>query len=279
MRTVAETTPKILKIPADFQRILRGSKGGRLCFAASLAAVLCLAGTLVSRADEPAVSTATAAAPSGPPVIQFSSTTFDFGRIMQGDQVKHAFEFTNAGGSDLVISDLRTTCGCTAAVASTGPYHPGEKGQIGVSYDSRAKVGYAHKEVEVFSNSTGSPHLLTLVGVVLDQEHPKFTPGEVLFSGSCAQCHSIPAKGKKGKELYEAVCALCHDFPQTTGRKYVAPDRRRLAELPNRKLKRIISKGLARTSMPAFAYRRRGPLTKEQIDSLVEYLASLRENK
>jgi cytochrome c5 len=159
------------------------------------------------------------------PRIEVSSPTFDFGQIMQGDPVKHVFEFHNAGGSDLIINNLHTTCGCTAATASNGPFPPGGKGQIEVSYDSRAKVGFAHKEVEVLSNAEGSPHLLTLTGVVLEDEHPKMVASDVLFAGSCAQCHAVPAKGKSGQELYDSVCAICHDFPQKTGRKYVAPER------------------------------------------------------
>src|SRR5947209_1999120 len=72
------------------------------------------------------VQVATAPAPSqAAPQITFDHTVFDFGRVKQGEKPTHSFGFSNSGNWDLVIEKVRTTCGCTAAVASTGPYRPG----------------------------------------------------------------------------------------------------------------------------------------------------------
>lgn len=223
----------------------------------------------VTRAEAPA-----------PPRLLFDRMTQDFGMAKQGEKVVRRFGFANVGGSDLVIGSLKSTCGCTAAVASTGPYRPGERGEVEVSYDSRGKVGFAHKEVEVFSNASNLSQTLTIQGTVLEEgSHPMIAASDVLFSGSCAQCHALPAQGKKGKELYDAVCFLCHDFPQEGGKKQIAAGRNDLAKMGNKQLKRLISKGIARSSMPGFDVHSKGPLTEDQIDSLVEYLASIREKK
>ena len=48
------------------------------------------------------------------PKILFAENSFDFGDITQGDKVEHVFEFENVGNEALIISDVRTTCGCTA---------------------------------------------------------------------------------------------------------------------------------------------------------------------
>ncbi|MBI2916149.1 MAG: DUF1573 domain-containing protein [Elusimicrobia bacterium] len=210
------------------------------------------------------------------PRMQFEETLHDFGRAQPDEKVKHAFIFKNTGGSDLILGSIKPTCGCTAATASTGPYRPGESGAIDVTYDSRGKVGFALKEVRVFSNDPQSPATLSVQGVVLAAAHPQKTVGDALFSGSCAECHSLPARDKSGGKLYDAVCSICHDFPQSLGKNAVAPDRGTMSKLSKRSLKKLITHGAPNSSMPGFGYRAGGPLTEDQIQSLVEYIESLR---
>lgn len=210
--------------------------------------------------------------------IVFDETLYDFGRIKQGERVTKNFGFVNNGKAELVIAQLKTTCGCTAAVASTGPYPPGERGVIQVNYDSRGKFGHVLKDIKVFSTGRDSPQTITIEGTVFADQHPTMTAADVLFSGSCADCHASPAKGKLGAALYDAVCYLCHDFPQTTGKKWIAPDRNALSKLSKSKLKRLITEGIHNSSMPGFGDHAGGPLSKEQVESLAEYLISVRQN-
>ncbi|MBI2119679.1 MAG: DUF1573 domain-containing protein [Elusimicrobia bacterium] len=211
------------------------------------------------------------------PQIQFKETLHDFKRIKTGEKAIHIFEFKNIGGSDLIIYSIKPTCGCTGAIASTGPYRPGELGTIKVEYDSRAKTGFAQKDVTVESNDPKSPHSLRMEGLVLGDNHPTVNSADVLFTGSCVECHSMPAKGKKGKELYDAVCYLCHDLPQASGKKPIAPDQETLAQLSKRELKKVTSKGMPKTTMPGFSHKAGGPLSEEQIESLLEYFKSIKK--
>lgn len=211
--------------------------------------------------------------------IFFPEPVYNFGRIQTGEQVTKKFEFKNKGKEDLVIERLQTTCGCTAAVASTGPYAPGASGSIEVSYDSRGKIGFAVKEVHVISNDPRGPQVLRMEGTVLADTHPTKSAADVLFSGKCAECHSLPAQGKVGKTLYDAVCYLCHDFPPEHGKPRIAPSKEAMATISKKRLKRLISEGIPNTSMPGFAHSAGGPLSKEQVDSLVEYILSLQKKK
>lgn len=213
------------------------------------------------------------------PKLDFEETLYEFGQIKQQEGLTHRFAFKNSGNTDLVIMSLKSSCGCTAATASTGPYHPGESGFIDVTYDSRAKIGFVYKEVNVYSNDPNSPANLSIQGVVLLEQHPTKSVGDVLFKDSCAECHSIPGKDKTGKKLYDSVCALCHDFPQSAGKPALSGDRTQLSRLSRRELKKIITKGVSKTSMPAFGEKFEGPLTKEQIQSVIEYLLSLNAQK
>jgi hypothetical protein len=42
----------------------------------------------------------------------------EFGKIAQDDKAHHVFKFTNKGNAELVIGEVRASCGCTAALAS-----------------------------------------------------------------------------------------------------------------------------------------------------------------
>jgi len=48
------------------------------------------------------------------PIITFEEDSFDFGDIYQGDKVAHTFKFENSGNQPLIITNVQTTCGCTA---------------------------------------------------------------------------------------------------------------------------------------------------------------------
>src|ERR1700746_2011626 len=77
--------------------------------------------------------------PDGPksgPIITFTETSFDFGDITQGDTVKHVFKFKNTGTAPLILSEVITTCGCTAPKWTNKPIMPGKEGEIDITYNS-----------------------------------------------------------------------------------------------------------------------------------------------
>ena len=106
--------------------------------------------------------------PADLPRIAFDSTHKDMGMIVQGAQVETRFSFTNAGGGPLVITDVRSTCGCT--VGKDWPKHPikpGEKAHIDVSFDSEGRTGVQNKTITVVANTSPPSNVLTLSGEVV----------------------------------------------------------------------------------------------------------------
>lgn len=89
----------------------------------------------------------------GQPQIEFSSKEHDFGKVINGEIVRYNFEFTNTGGSDLVITSVNADCGCTVAEYSRKPVKPGEKGYINIQFDSNNRKGFNHKTATVLSNA------------------------------------------------------------------------------------------------------------------------------
>ena len=64
------------------------------------------------------------------PYIAFAEKSFDFKEITQGDKVEHVFEFENSGTQPLVISNVMTTCGCTAPEWPREAIAPGSSSSI-----------------------------------------------------------------------------------------------------------------------------------------------------
>jgi len=99
--------------------------------------------------------------------IAFTESSFDFGDINQGDRVEHVFEFENTGTDALVLTDVRTTCGCTAPEWPREPIAPGETSSIMVRFNSTGKVGLQNKVITVMSNAVNSPARVKIVTNVL----------------------------------------------------------------------------------------------------------------
>jgi uncharacterized cupredoxin-like copper-binding protein len=85
--------------------------------------------------------------------MEFEQTKHDFGIMMQGEKLTYTFHFTNTGGSDLVISDASSTCGCTIPDFSKAPVKPGDKGKVEVLFNSAGKTGTVSKTVRLLTNA------------------------------------------------------------------------------------------------------------------------------
>lgn len=98
--------------------------------------------------------------------ISFESETIDYGRISKGSDGVRVFKFTNTGNADLIISDVKSTCGCTVPEKPKGPIAPGKSGEIKVKYDTK-RVGPIRKTVTVYSNAKQAIKPLKIKGEVL----------------------------------------------------------------------------------------------------------------
>ncbi len=98
--------------------------------------------------------------------ITFEEDRFNFGEIDEGGKLSHTFPFTNTGAVPLIISDVRSTCGCTVAEWSREPISPGEVGEISVNFDSKNKEGRQSKPITITSNTYPSKTTIYLDGFV-----------------------------------------------------------------------------------------------------------------
>jgi len=101
------------------------------------------------------------------PIIKFTESEFNYGKIIQGEKVAHTFTFTNEGKSNLVIASAKASCGCTVAQPPKDPIPPGGTGKIEVVFDSNGKSGMVSKSITVLSNCEPNTTILVISGEVI----------------------------------------------------------------------------------------------------------------
>lgn len=99
--------------------------------------------------------------------MTFEETTIDYGTIEKGADGLRVFKFTNTGDQPLVISNVRSTCGCTVPKRPTEPILPGKTGEIEVKYNTRL-VGPIRRTVTVYSNATEEVTPLKIKGAIIE---------------------------------------------------------------------------------------------------------------
>ena len=87
------------------------------------------------------------------PVLTFDKSEHDFGEIEDGTPVETVFSYTNTGKAPLVITDIKSTCGCTVPQDwSKEPLAPGASAQFTVKFNGKGN-GNTSKTVTVTSNT------------------------------------------------------------------------------------------------------------------------------
>ncbi len=99
-------------------------------------------------------------------VIKFKNEGHDFGKIEEGVQATHTFEFTNTGTAPVVISNAQPSCGCTTPDWTKDPIMPGKTGKVTASFNSQGRPGNFSKTITVISNSETPQIVLSIKGEV-----------------------------------------------------------------------------------------------------------------
>ncbi len=103
------------------------------------------------------------------PAIEFDEKVITFDTIMSGDVVDYKFNFVNAGNAPLSIESAKATCGCTQPSYPFIALNPGEKGYIGVRYNSVGKKGKQKPRITIMTNINDDPIHLFLDGFVMEK--------------------------------------------------------------------------------------------------------------
>jgi cytochrome c5 len=212
--------------------------------------------------------------------IVFDESFFDFGTVIEGEVVKHTFKFKNDGGSPVGLLATETSCGCTTANAALKNYAPGEKGEMEVIIDTRGKKGIIVKTVTISLQNNQVPTVeLSMSMKLIPPQHPKVE--NVLNINKdvvCKRCHLESGVGQTGIFLYHRVCSQCHGKKGAGGSAKALNDEKWQKQITDEYLKQIIYHGQGNVGMPAFVEGVTPALTEEQIESLIQYIRSMKLN-
>ena len=101
----------------------------------------------------------------GDSLITFAEVKFDYGEIPFKGDGNCEFTFRNTGKTPLVLTHVKSTCGCTIPEWPSEPIKSGEQGIIRVSYDTQ-RVGTFNKSVYVYSNASNGVQRLYISGTI-----------------------------------------------------------------------------------------------------------------
>ena len=97
--------------------------------------------------------------------INFETEIIDYGTIIQNSDGLRIFTFTNTGNAPLIISEVKTSCGCTVPTYSKEAILPGEGGEIKIKYDTK-RLGAFTKTITVLSNANLTRKTLKIKGTI-----------------------------------------------------------------------------------------------------------------
>ncbi len=268
----------------------------RCAFICGIAAVVLVGGKLFAADGNPTnpvvttspvyvPNTSHASEPLASGVLAWDNTMKETNAPANASNANFVFSFTNVSPGNVVILNVRTSCGCTTAQLPPLPWTlpAGTNGQIGVNVNFAGKSGTLLKTVTITADK-GTQTLMVKINI-LPPVTPTLTDADrergvaaakadrqSVFRGDCATCHVKPGQGKYGKLLFDADCAICHESEH---RAIMVPDLHALKVPTNVEFWQTwISHGKPGSLMPAFSTTDGGPLVDMQIASLANYLAA-----
>ena len=111
----------------------------------------------------------------GGPIMEFESKTVDYGTIQRHGEPLRTLSFTNVGEEPLIIKNAKGSCGCTVPTWPKEPIMPGESSVIEVRYATN-RVGKINKTIKITTNEGTKPHVLKVIGHILDDETEESVP-------------------------------------------------------------------------------------------------------
>jgi hypothetical protein len=116
--------------------------------------------------------------------MAFEALSHDYGSVVYDADGTYKFVFTNNAKKPLVITNVKSSCGCTVPSWPKEPIQPGEKGSITVKYNTKIP-GTFNKSVQVFSTAENSPVKLSIRGRVMARpDDLKSSTGNNLMNGT-----------------------------------------------------------------------------------------------
>ncbi|MBX7094611.1 MAG: DUF1573 domain-containing protein [Flavobacteriales bacterium] len=103
--------------------------------------------------------------------FSFKDANIKLPKTPEGELLRFEFPFTNKGTAPLIISEIKVQCSCTKFVYPKEPVPPGGSGVIKVSFDTKGKIGYQDRILQIYANTKKNPTEVRF-RVMVDNKHP-----------------------------------------------------------------------------------------------------------
>ncbi|MCB0749544.1 MAG: DUF1573 domain-containing protein, partial [Ignavibacteriae bacterium] len=101
------------------------------------------------------------------PEIKLSKYNHNFGNVKEGEVLHTVIEVSNSGLDDLEIKDVKSSCGCTAALMSSKVLKPNEKADLKIDFNTKNLNGQIARTVTLYSNDLKNPtRVITIIANV-----------------------------------------------------------------------------------------------------------------
>lgn len=122
-------------------------------------------------------SLANPALAAGAEAMAFERTRIETGDIGEDDPPKSfTFRWRNAGNGPLVITRVKSTCGCAVATYDRRPVKPGESSEVVVTYHPKGHPGRFQRKIFLFTTLAADAPTATLelTGQVIPSTRPTY---------------------------------------------------------------------------------------------------------
>lgn len=133
------------------------------------------------------------------PVISFDQEVHDFGAIENGTPVETTFKYTNIGNSMLVVSNVKSTCGCTVPSDYTKNVAPGETGEFTVQFDGKGNGNKVTKAI-IMTTNTAKGNEQVRISAFVEADPNSKTPGAVTATTATPSILTAPEVKKSSKQ-------------------------------------------------------------------------------
>ena len=102
-------------------------------------------------------------------IFEFEQETIDYGTIEQNSDGNRKFVFKNVGNAPIVISKVKSSCGCTVPTKPEAPVLPNETAEISIKY-ATSRLGIFNKSITIRSNTNEPFKVIKIKGKVIQSE-------------------------------------------------------------------------------------------------------------
>ena len=97
-----------------------------------------------------------------------NTPVYDCGQVLFRQPITAHFNIKNKASRKVIITDVKTSCGCTTAIAAEQEIGGGKESVIDATYDAK-QLGHFQKEIWIYEEGQNKPLELTLRGVVVTE--------------------------------------------------------------------------------------------------------------